>query len=538
MKVYEAVTATLHELGVDRVFGVMGTANMRYLATYRDARNGSYVAATHEAGAVAMADGWSRLTGRPGVATVTHGPGVTNALTALTEAARAGSSLVVLTGSAAPDHSQWLDLRAAAALAGVGVHEVRGPQSVADDVVNAVRTSCVRRRPVIVDIPVRMLSSDAGPIAARCGFGPWPVARCEPDDDVLDAALGVIASARRPLVLVGRGTVLSGARSEVLGMAELLNAPLATTVMAKEFCADYPMHLGIFGTESHSLAIDAINQADCIIVLGAALNKDTTANGDLLRDKAVVRCDADPLVVSGGDPKWVSVLSDVKLFAAAVSDALEELGEVRESAWAHAIGESIKAFDSKAEFIDRSDARHVDIRSAMAMLDRILPFPRVLVTDTGRFKTAPWRHLSCTDGAFTQSGSFKAIGLGLAMAIGAAFACRDSTTVCVAGDGGVMMAIGELTVAVEHALPMVVAIADDAAYGSEYTQLEEYGHDPNYSRRQWPTFASVAVGFGAKGYVVRDCDRLNQLRAELADVSGPVVLDIKTNTEFNPRRYI
>lgn len=278
MKVYEAVAKTLHELGVDRIFGYVGGANVPYLAAFEQAHQGSYVAATHESGAVSMADGWSRISGRPGIASTTTGPGLMNGLTSLTAAARSGSSLVLLTGSAPQrskatpphrPHVQWLDLRAAAKLAGVAYREVKSPMSVSNDVANAVRTASVLHRPVLVDIPQSILSSEAGPIAASCGFGPWTTPRSAPDDDALDAALGVIASANRPVIVAGGGALLSGARSEVYEMATALHAPLTTTVPNLHFCADYPLQLGIFGMTSHSLAAKFISQADCIRARGA-----------------------------------------------------------------------------------------------------------------------------------------------------------------------------------------------------------------------------------------------------------------------------
>jgi thiamine pyrophosphate-dependent acetolactate synthase large subunit-like protein len=307
--------------------------------------------------------------------------------------------------------------------------------------------------------------------------------------------------------------------------------------MAMNFCSEYPLHLGIFGSESHSLALRCIAEADCIIVLGAGLNSDTTSNGHLLRNKAVVRCDSDLSVVSVGSPRWISVLADVKLFAAKVNSALESALEERDSSWTSAIGQELNAFDPSNDFVDASEGSYVDLRSVMVALDGMLPSRRVVVTDTGRFKTAPWRHLLCTEGSFTQSGSFKGIGLGLPMAIGASFAHRDVVTICVAGDGGAMMSVGELAVAVEHRLPLLVVIANDAAYGSEYSQLEECGLNPDYARRRWPTLASLGSAFGARGFAIRAVKTLSELEADVRSMDGPMLLDVKLNVAVNPRRY-
>lgn len=540
MKVYEAVASSLRALGVGQIFGVMGDANMRFLATYVETGDGTYVGTAHEAGAVAMADGLSRMTGSVGVVSLTHGPGVTNGLTALTEAVRAGSALVVLTGSTPPGrrrHNQWLDLRAAADLAGAAFHQVRTPGTVAADISLAMRSCLITRRPVVLDIPAGLLDEASGTINASNALGPPPILRPLPDDHQFDAAIGVIASANRPLILAGRGAVFSGARADVCALAKELDAPLATSVMALHFGAGYPLHLGIFGVESHSVAARYISQADCIIVLGAGLNDFTTANGDLLRNKAVVRCDADPVAFSSADPKWISVLSDVRTFARKATDALAEIGQSQERAWTLALRRELDTFDPASDFVDASQPPYVDLRAAMVTLDEVLPQPRTLVTDVGRFKVAAWRHLRCAEGCFTYPGSYSAIGLGLPMAIGAAFAQPDTTTVCVAGDGGLMMSINELAVAVEHSLPIVLAVANNSAYGVEYFKLLNEGHDPKHSLRVWPSFAALATGFGASGYVIADCDAIKQLKPQFDNLSSPVVLDIRMDVKVDVRKY-
>jgi len=537
VKVYDVVAKMLDDLGVEFVFGVMGDVNMRYIASLREGFEERYVAAAHEAGAVAMADGYSRLSGRVGIATVTHGPGVTNALTALTEAVRSRSSLVVLTGTTPRQshHKQWLDLRTAARLAGAAFRSLQTADDIAAGIALAMRDAEVIRRPVVVDISASLLDkdTDAVDVAAR----PWALSRIMPDPDHLDEVLGIIASAARPVILAGRGVISANARGEVLDLADALVAPVANTVMAMNLAAGHPANLGIFGGESHSLAIKRISEADCVIALGASLNEETTANGDLLKNATVVRVDNDPVQIAGGDPSWVPVLADVKLFATHVADALREVGGRESRQWTSTIVEELAAFDPTDDFVDASGTERIDLRTAMVELDSRLPAGRGLVTDVGRFKTAPWRHLACSPGAFSQNGGFGAIGLGLPLAIGASFARPDIPMIAAVGDGGLMMSISEMATLAEHRLPLVVLIANDGSYGAEWEKLGSYGHSPEHSLRTWPSYAEIARGFGLESHVVRRREDIAQLSPRLADITAPLVLDIRTDPALNIRIY-
>jgi acetolactate synthase-1/2/3 large subunit len=539
VKVYEGAAQALIEAGVDRLFGVMGDANMRMLADFMDRRPGAYVAAAHEAGAVTMADGYSRLAGRVGVASLTHGPGLTNAMTALTNAVRAHSQLVVLTGSTPPqrEHIQEFDLRALAQAAGADYRRTSRPEFAVDDLLNAMRSATLRRQPVVLDIPLDQAHAPLTGYGHQAGPGPWAVERTRPAEDRLDEALGVLLSADRPLILAGRGAVLSGARDELTALSEALAAPLATTVLARSYFAGHPLDLGIFGAQAHSLATKYIAQADCVLVLGAGLNMHTTASGDLVRGKALVQCDIDPGVAGSRQPTQVSVTADVRTFAQSLLAAVEQVGERPERSWTERARAELAEFDPAADFDDQGDDEFVDIRTAMVTLDRLLPADRALVTDAGHFMTAPWRHLGCTSGAFAHSGSFGAIGLGLGTATGAAFAQPGRLTVAVVGDGGLMMSLQELAVSVAHRLPLLIVVANDGCYSAEYRKLTEYGQNPEHSLLAWPSFAAVARAFGAEGEVVRSIADLGALKARLQDIQTPLLLDLRTDPAKDCRNY-
>jgi acetolactate synthase I/II/III large subunit len=156
MRVHARVAQTLRAAGIDTMFGLMGDANLFVAISYIEEHGGRFVPALDEGGAVSMADGFARTSGQIGVASVTHGPGVTNTLTALTEAVRARSHLVLLTGDtpSMTDHLQRFDIRAAAALAGADYVRIAGPSTAAEQLWQALSTVAATSTPVVVDVPL------------------------------------------------------------------------------------------------------------------------------------------------------------------------------------------------------------------------------------------------------------------------------------------------------------------------------------------------------------------------------------------------
>lgn len=225
----------------------MGDANMVYVGNYRE-RGGRFVPTAHECSAVGMANVWSRATSRVGVATVTYGPGVANTFTTLVEAVRGGSEMLLLTGDAPlePTHFQQLDLSMVAAAAGAGYEEVLEPASAVRSLNRAFQRVVAEGKPVVLNLPQSMLMLDAGEQAAVSK--PTRRARAAPDPEQLDAALGMAASANRPIVLAGRGAVASDAAESITALADALAAPLATTVLAKDLFHEHPTNLGISAT--------------------------------------------------------------------------------------------------------------------------------------------------------------------------------------------------------------------------------------------------------------------------------------------------
>jgi acetolactate synthase I/II/III large subunit len=531
MKVHEVIARTLHASGVHVLFGLMGDANMLHIADFVDAEGGRYVSAVIEGGAVGMADGYSRATGKVGVATVTHGPGITNCLTALTEAVRASSALVVLCGDPLPrrQHLQRLDLAAIATAAGARYHEVVLSGHVEGDLALVLSLAVADRTPVLVNIPAAMQLEDVEYLGVGRALDPGRSALTT-DDAALDRAIGVIASARCPVVLAGRGAVAAGALDDIVELADLIGAPLATTVLARGAFAGHRLDVGVMGTVASSLALEVIGDADCLVVFGASLSAHTTDRDALLRGKAVVQCDDVARRLLRPSPTTAPLLGDARAVARGIVAGLRAIGDTARTSGLDALAQRIADHRPETEFEDASTDLFVDMRTALIALNRVLPPDRVIVFDGGRFLTAAFKYLDvATPSSVISTVNFAAIGLGLATAIGASIGVSPRLTVGIVGDGGAMMGLLELVTAVRLRLPLVLVVLNDGAYGAEYAKLVEYGVDPVHSLLDLPDLAEVAHALGAAAVTIRSAAELHAVGPALEALDGPLVIDIRAD---------
>lgn len=521
-------------LDVDVLFGVMGDANLEYIARYIEA-GGSYLSAAIEGGAVGMADGYARHAGRPGVVSVTHGPALTNAMTALVESVRARTALLLITGdtpSASPRHSQEFDIRGLARTAGAHYVRARSGSRIADELGSALDRCEVTRSPVVLDLCADVLDQDA----AGQPVQPRPAGSCAPDEDALDRALGILASTRRPVVLGGRGARLAGAADAIATLAEHIGAPLATTLLAKDLFGGHAFDLGTFGTLSTEIASEVIARADCIVSFGASLNNHTTMDGSLLADKALIRCDIDAAATALHERADAVLVGDATLTAGTLYARLRDAVARREGLRTPTLDAQLRAHHPRVEYADASSPSAMDMREAIVILDELLPLPRQVVTDAGRFSRAVWHYLHVgRDGQFNHTTNFGSIGLGASVGLGAAIAHPEKLTVAVAGDGGMMMSLTSIQTAVLHHANMLFIVLNDSCYGAEYSKLAARGLDPEYSIMRWPEFADVARAFGAAGYVAATAAELRSAVASALSGTVPAVIDIKADADVDIR---
>ncbi|WP_333828782.1 thiamine pyrophosphate-binding protein [Pararhodobacter sp.] len=533
MKMHQLLADGLRQLGVGHLFGLIGDANLFLVQAYCTAGAGRYVACNHEANAVLAAIGYAQTTGRTGVATVTHGPGLTNCATALTEAARGGIGLVLLCGDTAPGDAQHLqntNQRALVEATGAAFVELRGPDMALSDLEQAFRIAALQRRPVVFNMRVDLQWADVTP--QKTGFAITRPQSQPAGGEALEEAVAMIASARRPLVLAGRGAMDDAARAALVALATRLEAPLATTLKAQALFHREPFDLGISGNLSHPTAIDTIMKSDCIIAFGASLGKYTTEGGAYLKGKRVIQVLADTHETPWLETPDIRLIGDIAGTARAMAELLD-LAEIpgsaaTDSALAEGLAAEAAARAAPLPFAQTAPGT-VDFIPALRRLNQALPQERVLVADLGRFVFSVWRNLPVTrpqDLVFTAH--FGGIGCGTGQAIGAAVAVPDRPTVLVAGDGGfVLSGVGELSVIAREQPDMVIILCNDGSYGAEYIQFANRNLPTDLSMIAPPDFAALGTAAGIASLCVRDEAELDAACRAIRDRKGPLMIDLR-----------
>jgi thiamine pyrophosphate-dependent acetolactate synthase large subunit-like protein len=528
---HQVMAETLVANGVDSIFGLAGDGNLFLVDTYTRIPGVRYYAAVHEAGVVMAACGYAQRTGRLGVATVTRGPGLTNTLTALVEAARVRAPMIMIVGDSPADdyeHVQDVDQAAFVLPTGAGFEQVRRPDTALRDLAIAVRRAFAEQRPIVLNVPHAFWWELTSETATPWQYDTQVVA---PDADALDRAAGALLSARKPLIVAGRGAASSpGAYEAILELSKRLHAPLGTTLRGMDLFAGHPWNIGIFGNLASLAAQDVIARADCVVFFGAGLNQRTTDSTRLTAGKAVISVDLDRSVISRRPFVDVGVVGD----AAATATALLELLEQADLA-PTGFGPSIAALVAdKNRPLTPNKPAYID--DVFDTIDAHFPADRTVVYDTGRSVFTAIRRVHVPHpSAYVHTFGYGAIGLGMGAAVGAAVADPRPVLFAV-GDGGFMNGgLVEFNTAVRYGLDITVLVLNDGSYGAEYAQFAVRDMDPSTSLFTWPSFADLADALGGRGFTATNPAELEIALKLTQDITTPTLIDIKLDPADVPR---
>jgi thiamine pyrophosphate-dependent acetolactate synthase large subunit-like protein len=534
--VAEAVGRALADEGVAAAFGVLGSGNLAITNALRDA-GVPFVAARHEGGAICMADGYARVSGDLAACSVHQGPGLTNAITGLTEAAKSRTPLLVLaadTPAAALTSNFRIDQDALVESVGAVAERVYGAATAVADAARAARRARRERRAVVLMLPLDVQAQalpDGSAAAVRGGAAPQLAAPAPAGSAVAEVAT-LLASAARPAIVAGRGAVLAGAGPALRALGERAGAVLATSAVANGLFRGDPFDVGIAGGFSSPLAARLLRESDLVVGFGAALNQWTTRHGTLLGpDARVVQVDLDAAAIGAHRPVDAGVVADAAATAQALLDALERPLAGRRSP---ALAAEIAAGGWRDQpFTETTAAGRIDPRTLSIALDELLPEERTVVVDSGHFMGWPSMYLRVPDAAgFVFPQAFQCVGLGLGNAIGAALARPDRLTVAALGDGGAMMALPELETLARLGLPLLVLVYDDEAYGAEVHHFRPLGHAVDLAQFPPADLAGLARAAGCRGLTVRTVADLDAMRDWLATPDGPLVVDAKVDPDL------
>lgn len=535
--VYQSIAQSVIDHGLTTMFGLMGDANLFMVDDYVRRLGGTFVPVAYEGSAVLMALAYSKFAQIVGVATVTHGPGFTNCITALTEGVRGKTGMVLLCGDTPvrnPQNLQNIDQRELTKATGAGFVQVRAPDTVCEDVANAFHRARTENRPIVLNMPADFmwLEADHGKIVRPAFDDPAMV----PEGDALDQAIGMIAAAKRLVILAGGGAI--GADMKLIRLADRLEAPLATTLKAKAMFQDHPFNMDIFGTLSAPAAYDVIDKCDCVIAFGTSLHHFTTDQGKLVKGKRVIQINNDATEIGKNFFPDIALVADAGLTADNFVHWLDE-AEIPSSGFTPELDSGVLASHPSGP-AKSSKPGTVNFIFALEQLEKALPRNRILTTDGGRFMTEVWCRISAPDArSFVATTNFGSIGIGLQTAIGAGFAVPDRPIVLFTGDGGFMMGgINEFNTAVRLKQDLITIVCNDSAYGAEHIQFVDRNMNPGLAQFEWPSFAEVATALGGHGILVDSESRLEDALQAIESRDGPILIELKLDPDDVPRMRV
>ncbi|MGA9280576.1 MAG: thiamine pyrophosphate-binding protein [Pseudolabrys sp.] len=532
--VAEVLAKDLAALGARRCFGLLGTANFK-ISHGLVAAGVELISARHEGNAASMADAYAKATGELTLVSVHSGPGLTNAITGIGEAAKSRTPLLVLAGDVPTGNVKSnFYFEQAELVRSVGAISERTytPQSARSDLLRAVTRAMRDRQTVVLSLPLDVQDATVNGSNEPIELDPMP-GRLQPDQNDIRRLVEAMWRAKRPLILAGRGAVVSDAEKPLIALADQLGALLATSICGHGLFADNPWSVGISGGFSSPVADELISESDFILGFGVSLTQWTTKKGKLIaRGATVAQIDIEAPKLGYQMPVQFAVLGDAKATAEALLAELDRRGASGAGRRDDRTRQRIRSGDNHhSPYPEESSAQYIDPRTVSKAVDEILPGDRVVASDSGHFCGWVPRYLRVPNPkASCLSHSFQSVGLGLASAIGLAVANPGKLAVLGAGDGGFLMSIADLETAIRLRLRMCILIYNDSSYAAEVHFFRRQGYSVDIVQFPETDFAAIARGFGARGTTVRTLADLDAVRTWVGEgAPGVFLIDAKIN---------
>ncbi|MFZ5645931.1 MAG: biosynthetic-type acetolactate synthase large subunit [Bacillota bacterium] len=534
MKGAEILVQALLDQGVDTIFGYPGGQVLPIYDALYDAKL-RHILTRHEQGAVHAADGYARASGKVGVCLATSGPGATNLVTGIANAYMDSVPMVALTGQVpvallGRDSFQEADITGITMPVTKHNYIVKNIEDLAITIKEAFYIAATGRPgPVLVDIPRdvsggEMDFDDPGPINLP-GYRPV----LEGTEEQVNRAVELIMASERPVIYSGGGVVNSGAHEELKKLAELLVAPVTTTLMGLGgFPGDHPLYLGMLGMHGSKYANYAVCECDLLIAVGARFDDRVTGKIDEFAPEAkIIHIDVDPAEIGKNVRVDIPIMGDVRKV---LNQILPRLEAKLPGAWKEKIDLWKREYPLNFE-----ENGGLKPQQVIREIYNVTGGQARITTEVGQHQMWAAHYYTYTrPRSFISSGGLGTMGYGFPAAIGVQVACPDETVFDIAGDGSIQMNIQEMATAVNYGLPVNVAVLNNGFLGM-VRQWQELFYNRRYSYTELanPDFVKLAEAYGACGLRVQKMAEVKPALEEAIKNSKPVMLDFITEPEEN-----
>ena len=534
----KALIESLKKQKVEVIFGIPGGYVLPIYDVLYDS-DIKHILMRHEQCAAHAADGYARASGRVGVCMSTSGPGATNLVTGIANAYMDSSPIIAFTGNV-PKAFIGKDAFQETDIVGVTtpITKCNFQITSAKEIHKIVKTafyvaSTGRPGPVLVDLPkdtqteVDDMEFDNG-ISLR-GYKP----NVEPHPLQIEKAVKLLIQAERPVIVAGGGVITSGASQELLALAELLVAPISTTLMGKGCIPEnHPLSLGMLGMHGTITANKIVPEADVLLAVGMRFTDRSTGKAETFcRDAKIIHIDIDPAEIGKNIRPHVPIVADAKIALKAIQDRLVKSFRKKErSTWMSRIQEQKK---QQAEMENKDGMTPIHL---LVELRKILPENAIITTEVGQNQMWAALYLkSYKPRTFISSGGLGTMGFGFPASLGAKVACPNVPVVDIAGDGSFVMTEQDLASSVAWKIPVIVIVLNNSVLGM-VAQWQRMFYDRRYSGIDLgknPDFVKLAEAYGAQGVRVGSPEEF--VKAMKAAIKSDIttVVDVPISPEQN-----